>query len=138
LAAAADHGLEVARAPEEAKAWAAARGDRGGVDLVVDTTGAASAIALAAALMRRRGRLLALGFGGSETIAVPWDALLQRAATVSFGMSSSHTGWLAATELLAARHVVPQWLVTSFDLPDWSTAFEAARHRNVIKAVLRP
>lgn len=108
------------------------------MDLVVDTTGAGSAVTLAATLIRRRGRLLALGFGGAQTIAVPWDALLQRAATVSFGLSSSHTGWLAATELLGSRRVEPQWLVTSFDLPAWSTAFDAVERRQVIKAVLRP
>nr|WP_240943102.1 alcohol dehydrogenase catalytic domain-containing protein [Planosporangium thailandense] len=138
LAAAAEHGLAVARSPDEAASWVAARSDRGGADLVVDTTGAASAVAMATALLRRRGRLLALGFGGAETIAVPWDAMLQRAVTVSFAMSSSHTGWLAATELLSSRRIAPEWLVTPFDLAAWSEAFDAVEGRHVIKAVLRP
>jgi threonine dehydrogenase-like Zn-dependent dehydrogenase len=138
LGAAADHGLDVAESPDEAAAWVAARSGRGGADLVVDTTGAESAVALAVTLMRRRGRLLALGFGGAETIPVPWDTLLQRAATVSFAMSSSHTGWLAATELLSSRRITPEWMVTAFGLPDWSAAFAAVERRHVIKAVLRP
>jgi L-iditol 2-dehydrogenase len=141
LAAAAEHGLDVAESPDEAAAWAArhaGHAGRGGVDLVVDTTGAQSAVALAATLLRRRGRLLALGFGGAEAIPVPWDALLQRAVTVSFAMSSSHTGWLAATQLLSSRRITPEWLVSSFGLPDWSSAFAAVERRDVIKAVLRP
>ncbi len=134
LAAAATHGLAVAASPEEVAAWLGGKS----ADLVVDTTGTSSAIAMAATCLRRRGRLLALGFGGAETIAVPWDALLQRAVTVSFALSSSHTGWLAATELLGSRRIAPEWMVTSFGLPDWPAAFEAVERRRVVKAVLKP
>lgn len=137
LAAAAQHGLAVAASPQEAAAWVAEKSDRG-ADLVVDTTGTSAAVALAATQLRSRGRMLALGFGGAETIAVPWDALLRRAVTVSFALSSSHTGWLAAVELLGSRRITPEWMVTWFGLPDWRAAFEAVERRQVIKAVLRP
>ena len=72
-----------------------------GADLVVEATGSAAAIALALTIVRRRGRLIAVGLSGHPDVPVPWDLAVTRAVDVAFSMSSSGTAWDPALAILA-------------------------------------
>ncbi len=109
-----------------------------GVDLVVETSGAAEAVAQGLGALRRRGRMCVLGVSGEPTIPVPWGLAMNRAADVAFSLSSSWSSWDAALALLARGAVDPRPLATVFALADWESAFAATRSRTVVKALLAP
>ena len=109
-----------------------------GADLVVEATGSATAIALALAMIRRRGRLVAVGLSGRPDVAIPWDLAVTRAVDVAFSMSSSGTAWDPALAILAGTGASLDAMTTVFPLGDWEAAFAAVAERTVIKALLDP
>lgn len=120
--------------PAEALAITAGRG----ADHVLETSGTASATALAIAALRRRGRLCVLGVSSVPTLEVPWGLAMNRALDVAFSLSSSWSSWDAALALMATGRVDPEPLATVFALSHWSEAFQALADRRVIKALLDP
>jgi L-iditol 2-dehydrogenase len=132
-------GLEVWDSGECDVVEAALSGTDGrGADLVVDTSGAGAAIADGVRMLRRRGRLCALGVSGADAIEFPWDEALFRALDVSFSFSSSYTSWDAALSLLSGGGVGVEPLITAYPLERWQEAFRALEQREVVKAVLTP
>jgi len=109
-----------------------------GVDLVVDTSGAAGAISSGVHMLRRRGRMCAVGVSGRENIEFPWDAALFRAIDLRFSFSSSYTSWDAALSLMRSGAVDVEPLTTVFPLERWEDAFRAVEDRDVVKALLTP
>jgi L-iditol 2-dehydrogenase len=109
-----------------------------GVDLVVETSGAADAVAQGLGSLRRRGRMCVLGVSGEAQIPVSWGLAMNRAVDVAFSLSSSWSSWDAALALLARGAVDPRPLATVFALDDWDRALAATRSRDVIKALLTP
>jgi L-iditol 2-dehydrogenase len=109
-----------------------------GVDLVVETSGAAEAVAQGLGSLRRQGRMCVLGVSGEPQIPIPWGLAMNRAADVSFSLSSSWSSWDAALALLARGAVDPRPLATVFALADWDKAFAATRAREVVKALIDP
>ena len=139
LEVAGEVGLEVWNSDELDPVEAALDATRGrGADLVVDTSGAGGAIASGVRMLRRRGRLAAVGVSGRDALSFPWDDALFRALDVSFSFSSSYTSWDGALALLASRAVDVEPLVTAFPLERWNDAFRAVEERSVVKAVLEP
>ena len=139
LAAGERLGLEVWNSDERDVVAAAQESTDGrGVDLVVDTSGAGPAIADGVRMLRRRGRMCALGVSGRDAIEFPWDEALFRAIDLSCSFSSSYTSWDAALSLLQTRAVDVEPLVTQFALERWEDAFRALERRDVVKAVLTP
>jgi L-iditol 2-dehydrogenase len=132
-------GLEVWNS-SEVDVVAAAREATGGrgVDLVVDTSGAGPAIASGVDMLRRRGRMCALGVSGRDEIAFPWDRALFAALDVAFSFSSSYTSWDGALSLMRSRAIDVEPLTTAFALEDWREAFTAVEERRVVKAILTP
>jgi len=109
-----------------------------GVDLVVDTSGAGPAISSGVHMLRRRGRMCAVGVSGREGIEFPWDAALFRALDLQFSFSSSYTSWDAALSLMRSGAVQAEPLTTVFPLERWEDAFGAVEDRSVVKAILTP
>jgi L-iditol 2-dehydrogenase len=139
LAAGERVGLEVWNSEQrDVEAAAQEATDGRGVDLVVDTSGAGAAIASGVRMLRRRGRMAALGVTGRDAVELPWDDALFRAIDLSFSFSSSYTSWDAALSLLRSGAVDVEPLVTTFALADWEAAFRAVEQRDVVKAVLTP
>jgi L-iditol 2-dehydrogenase len=111
--------------------------DGRGADLVVEATGSAQGIALGLAIVRRRGRMAAIGLSGLPSLPVPWDLAVTRAVELTFSMSSNYTAWEPAITILAGAPEL-EGLSTVFPLADWEDAFTAVAERTVIKALLDP
>ncbi len=89
-------------------------------------------------MLRRRGRLCAIGVSGRESIEFPWDAAMFRALDVCFSFSSSYTSWDAALSLMRSGAVNVEPLTTVFPLNEWKKAFQSVEDRDVVKALLTP
>jgi L-iditol 2-dehydrogenase len=109
-----------------------------GVDLAVETSGAAGGIATCIGAARRRGALCVLGVPHSPTVEVPWGMAMNRALDVTFSLSSSWSSWDAAIALMARGALDPAPLATAFPLECWEDAFAALTDRSVVKALLDP
>ncbi|MDE3075478.1 MAG: alcohol dehydrogenase catalytic domain-containing protein [Chloroflexota bacterium] len=131
-------GFRTAASPENAVEQVHEMTSGRGAGLVIDTTGSEPLLALAVSLLRRRGRLLAIGVGGREMVPFPWDQAIFKAIDIAFSFSSTYTAWDAALTLLASGAVPADAMVTEFPLEDWQSAFEAVQKRTALKAVLRP
>lgn len=109
-----------------------------GVDLVVDASGSASAIGPGVRMLRKRGRMCAVGVGGREAMEFPWDEALMRAIDINFSFSSSHTSWSGALSLLRSGAVDVEPLTSVFPLEKWEEAFRLVESRDIVKAILEP
>lgn len=109
-----------------------------GADLVVDATGVAPAIAQGFELLRIDGRFSGIGITGKDSVAIPWDLALKKAANVCFSYSSNWPSWERAVSLLGSGKVrVAPMLSATMALEEWKTAFDRLRRQEAIKIVLR-
>jgi L-iditol 2-dehydrogenase len=132
-----DHTVNVQRENLVDKVKALTRGL--GADLVVEASGAAPAVRQAFEVVRRDGRVCALGLTGKDEIQVPWDTAIRKAAHVSCSYSSSWTSWERAVSIIESGKVDLDPLVTHvLPLAEWEHAFDQLRNLSAIKAVLVP
>lgn len=110
-----------------------------GADVAIETSGAASAVEMLPLLVRRLGRICAVGVTGRPAVSFPWDKAIFGGVEVQFSFSSRHTSWVTALRLLAGGQVRARPLLTmSVPLERWQEAFEAQEHGRAIKALLLP
>ena len=109
-----------------------------GADVVVDASGSPEAIASALAVVRRRGRFVAIGMSGHAAVPVPWDLAINRAIDATFSMSSNATAWDPAISILVGAAEALETMSTVFPLVAWEAAFAAVTDRTVIKALFDP
>jgi len=110
-----------------------------GADLVVEASGAEPAIRQAFDVVRRNGKICALGITGRENVSIPWDAGIKKAVELKFSYSSSWTSWERALSIMATGKVNLDLLIThTFPLKEWEQAFELLKRMEAIKVLLIP
>lgn len=110
-----------------------------GADLVIEASGSSQAIKLAFDLVRRHGKICALGINGKETTDIPWDKAIFKAVCLTFCFSSSWQSWESVLLLMEKNMLKPEKIITHrLTLERWKEAFEALENREAIKAILNP
>ncbi len=110
-----------------------------GADLVVEASGAAKGIALAVSLVRKLGRLTAIGLTGKPEIPFPYDGAMFKAATYVFNLSTSYTSWETAIRLVASKKIDTAPLITHRGgLDRWEEFFAVLEEKKGIKGILIP
>jgi L-iditol 2-dehydrogenase len=110
-----------------------------GADLVVEATGAASAISLVPFLVRRFGRITAIGMTGGEDVAFPWDTAMWKACKIVFNLSTRYSSWETAIGLISIKKMDVSKIIThSAPLCDWETIFNKVEQMEAVKALLIP
>ena len=110
-----------------------------GADMAIDCSGAPRAIAGMPDLVRKKGRLLAIGLTGGRNVDFPWNTCSTKSLDVHFGMSTSYTSWNKVIAL-TARGLMPIHEVISHRMPltDWEKAFEEIEAQRALKVILHP
>jgi L-iditol 2-dehydrogenase len=110
-----------------------------GVDLLIETSGSEQAIRQAFEMVRRLGRICALGISGRPEIAIPYDRGVFKALSCDFCFSSSWTAWERAIGLIA-KGLLPAAAMITHRLPlaEWHTAFQLLEDRQAVKVILIP
>ena len=110
-----------------------------GADLVIEASGAPAAIASTVDLVRKKGRICAIGLTGRENIAFPWDKAAFRVCDIIFNLSTSYTSWDRTINLIAGG-LVPAGEVISHRLPlgQWRAAFDEIEAQRALKVILIP
>ncbi|NLC56142.1 MAG: alcohol dehydrogenase catalytic domain-containing protein [Armatimonadetes bacterium] len=110
-----------------------------GADLVVECSGAAPAIASTVELVRKKGRICAIGLTGKESISFPWDKAAAKVVDLFFSMSTSHTSWNRTIHLIATGRIPAGEVITHrFPLTEWQQAFEEVEAQRTLKVLLVP
>ncbi len=110
-----------------------------GVDMVIETSGGEQAIYQAFEMVRRLGRVCAIGISGKKEVLIPYDRGVFKAIRYDFCFSSSWTSWERTIGLISAG-LLPLEKVISHTLPleKWEEAFTLLKSRQAAKVILIP
>lgn len=110
-----------------------------GADLVVECSGSQAGIASTVELVRKKGRICAIGLPGNKPITFPYGQAAFKVVDVAFCLSTSYTSWNKAIHLVASGQMPAGKVITHRQpLADWQNVFDAIDRRAAIKAVLIP
>lgn len=110
-----------------------------GADLVIEASGAAAAIASAFDLVRKLGKVCAIGLTGKERIEFPWDQAMGKVCTVTFNMSTQYTSWDRTIALIATGKIPAGELISHREpLANWEQVFGDVEAQRALKALLIP
>lgn len=113
--------------------------DGRGADLVVEASGAASAIASSVGMVRRLGRITQIGLTGKDLIHFPWDAASWKVCTILFNLSTAYTCWDRTIGLIADGKIDAKKIITHvLPLKEWERAFELVETMQGLKVLLVP
>lgn len=110
-----------------------------GVDTVVEASGAAPGIDLAAAVVKKRGHMTVLGLPGNAQVPVRWADMVRKVLDVAFCFSSSVSAWEKALTILARSPVDLSCLISHrAAIEDWRQVFEDCETGRAVKALFIP
>ncbi len=110
-----------------------------GADLVVECSGAPPAIAGTVELVRKKGRICAIGLTGGKTVEFPWEEAAFKVADIYFCLSTSFTSWNRTIDLVATGQIPAGEVITHrLPLDDWETGFEELEALRALKVILHP
>ncbi len=110
-----------------------------GADLVVEASGSEGGIGLAARLVRKMGRVTAIGLTGRPSVRIPYDTIMSKAVDWIFNMSTSYTSWDRAIHLIHTRRIDVRPLATHIGgLEKWAEFFSALEAKKGIKGIFIP
>ena len=113
--------------------------DGRGADLVIECSGAPPAIAQSVELVRKWGKICAIGLTGKRPVQLDWDAAMTKVVTLYFNMSTTYTSWDKTIWLIADGEVQVDQLITHrIPLAEWERGFEAVESMEALKVVLIP
>ena len=109
-----------------------------GATVVVEASGSAAAIGNGIELLAKTGRMAISGITGRSDIAVNWDGLTAKGATLYFCYSSVDADWRKGLQYLAAGKVLTEPLITHrFGLNQWREAFDTLARLAAIRPVFQ-
>ncbi len=110
-----------------------------GVDMLIETSGDGKAISQAFEMVRRLGRVCALGISGKKEVSIPFDRGIFKGIRFDFCFSSSWTAWEKTIGLIS-KGLLPVGKLITHKLPieEWEKAFHLLESRQAAKVILIP
>ncbi len=110
-----------------------------GADLVIECSGAPAAIAGTVELVRKKGRICAIGLTGGRNVDFPWEKAAFKVVDIHFCLSTSYTSWNSAIDLVSAGLLPAEKVITHrLPLAEWERAFEELEAQKALKVILHP
>jgi L-iditol 2-dehydrogenase len=110
-----------------------------GTDVLIETSGSSQAIHQAFEMVRRSGRICAIGISGKQDVAIPYDRGIFKALRYDFCFSSSWTAWERSIGLIS-KGLLPAGKIITHRLPleKWQEAFHLLENLDAAKVILIP
>ena len=110
-----------------------------GSDLVIECSGAPRAIAGSIDLVRKMGRVCAIGLTGNRNVEFPWDKFCFKVVDLIFNLSTSYTSWDRTISLINNGLVPVEKIITHrAPLSEWEATFDTLEQLKGLKAILIP
>jgi L-iditol 2-dehydrogenase len=110
-----------------------------GADMVIECSGAPLAIASSVDLIRKKGKICAIGLTGGRNVDFPWEKAAFKVADIHFCLSTSYTSWNRAINLIDSGLLPAQEVIThKMPLAEWEKAFEEIEAQRALKVILYP
>ncbi len=110
-----------------------------GADLVVECSGAPPAIAATVELVRKKGRICAIGLTGGRTVDFPWEQAAFKVVDIHFCLSTSYTSWNRTIDLISTGQIPAEKVITHrLPLDEWEKGFEELEALRALKVILHP
>jgi len=110
-----------------------------GADLLIEASGGSPAIYQAFEMVRRLGRICAIGISGKQEVPIPYDKAIFKALRYDFCFSSSWTAWEKTIGLISKGSLPSGKLITHrLPLSEWETAFHLLENLEAAKIILLP
>jgi len=110
-----------------------------GMDILIETSGGGKAIFQAFEMVRRYGRVCAIGISGKEEVSIPYDRGIFKAIRYDFCFSSSWTAWEKAIGMISKGLLPAEKLIThKLPLEKWEEAFHLLENLQAAKVILIP
>lgn len=110
-----------------------------GADMLVETSGAGSAITQSVDMVRTCGRICAIGICNEQLVKFSWNNAMFKALDVVFNFSSSYTAWDRALSLISTTEEDIGRLIThKSSINDWEKVFKDLEEEKGVKALFIP
>ena len=110
-----------------------------GADVLIEASGGAPAIYQAFEMVRRLGRICAIGISGKQEVPIPYDKGIFKALRYDFCFSSSWTAWEKTIGLVSKGLLPAEKLITHrLPLDRWEEAFHLLENLEAAKVILLP
>ncbi|MEW6355184.1 MAG: zinc-binding dehydrogenase [Planctomycetota bacterium] len=110
-----------------------------GADLVVEASGAEPAINSAVELVRKKGRITAIGIPATDRTSFAWRGAMFKVCDIIFNLSTSYTSWDKAIGLIASGRINAASLITHKEpLTNWERVFADLENLRGLKGILIP
>ena len=110
-----------------------------GADMVIECSGAPPAITGMVDLLRKKGRICAIGLTGGKTVDFPWEKAAFKVLDIHFCLSTSYTSWDKAIHLIAGGQIPAGKIITHrLPLGEWEKAFAEIEAQRALKVILYP
>lgn len=110
-----------------------------GADLVVECSGSAPGIASAIDLVRKKGRVCAIGLTGKPNIPFPWDKAAFKVCDLFFNLSTSYTCWDRTIHLVSTGALpIDKVISHRMRLSEWDKAIAEIDAQRALKVLLIP
>lgn len=113
-------------------------GDRG-VDMIVEASGSEIAINQAVDLVKKTGRIVAIGEAANPKFPFRWNDAIFRACSITFSLGAGYHAWNLALELMAQKKIELKPLIThEISMKDFRKGFEMLEEKVAVKVVMKP
>jgi L-iditol 2-dehydrogenase len=110
-----------------------------GVDTIVETSGAPSAILETVDHVKRGGRILAIGETPQDEVPFRWSSAIFKGCSLAFNFSANPMAWKMVLDLMALGRLDVKPLITHrIDMADFRKGFEMLESKEALKVIMRP
>jgi len=113
--------------------------DNKGVDMIVEASGAVSAINESIKLIRKLGRIVAIGEAPADQISFTWNAAIFRACTIAFTYGAFYPAWKLSLQFMEQGKIKLKPLIThELPLEQFHEGFKLLEEKKGLKVILKP
>lgn len=110
-----------------------------GVDMVVEASGSEKAINSAIDLVRKEGRIVAIGETATSEVSVKWHAAVFKACSIIFAFGAEFEAWRKALQLMGNKQINLAPLITHrLPLAKFEEGFQMLDEKTALKVILLP
>ncbi len=113
--------------------------DGRGVDVIVEASGSDVGIYNMLELLKKTGKIVAIGETAKPDITFKWTAAVFKACSIIFSFGAGYEAWKLALQLMQEKKINLQPLITHrLSLDDFRKGFKLLEEKKAVKVILRP